>query len=249
MKARRKSPVNTIITEPQQCSTDLRLKILARLPFFVGLPAKALEEINRRFVEVGYQPGERIYTAGDPSERLFVVAEGRVKLLQHAAGGRDILLDLLTSGEFFGNLAILGVASYPDTAHAQAPACVLSIRAEDFRQVLDAHPELALKTLQVLGERLNNANRRVLLLSAMPVEQRIAFLLLELSAKFGRAQELGLLIDVPLSRDDLAEMAGTTPESVSRVLSQLQSRGMITSGRQWIAITDRAGLEALAGPA
>lgn len=246
MKSRRKSPVSMTFTEPQHCSIDLRLKILGRLPFFAGLPPKALEAVNRRFVEMGYQPGDTIYAAGQPAERLYVVAEGRIKLLQHAAGGRDVLLDILASGEFFGNLATLGVAEYGDTAIALTPACVLSIRSEDFRQVLDEHPELALKTLAVMAERLEAANRRVLLLTAMPVDRRIAFTLLGLGKKLGRHQEEGLLIDAPLSRDDLAEMTGTTPETASRVMSQLQNEGIIASGRQWIAIMDGKALEALA---
>ena len=247
MRTRRKSPVNLIITEPHHCSTTLRLKILGRLPFFAGLPRPALESINHRFVEVGYQPGETIYLAGDSAERLFVVAEGRIKLLAHAANARDVLLDILTSGEFFGNLAALGVAVYPDTAQAQAPSCVLSIRSDSFRQVLDEHPELALRTLQVMAERLNAANRRVLQLSSMPVEKRIAFTLLELGRKLGRTKEEMLLIDVPLSRDDLAEMNGTTPETASRVMSQLQNSGIIESGRQWVGIHDLKQLEKMAG--
>lgn len=247
MATRRKSPVNTTSTEAHYCSIDLRLKILGRLPFFAGLPRKAITEINQRFVEVGFQPGETVYAAGDPAERLFVVADGKVKLLQHAAGGRNVLLDILASGDFFGNLAVLGVTEYPDTALAQTSSCVLSIRSDDFRQVLDAHPQLALKTLAVMAERLNAANQRVLQLSALPVEKRIALALLKLGEKLGRAQEDGLLIDVPLSRDELAEMTGTTTETVSRVMSQFQARGVVAGGRQWVAITDRNQLEALAG--
>lgn len=248
MTPRRKTPVNTLTTEPEHCSIDLRLKILGRLPFFAGLSLPALEAVNRRFVEKGYQPGERIYTAGDPAERLFVVADGKVKLFQHAAGGRSVLLDILTSGEFFGNLATLGVAAYADTAQAQTTTCVLSIRSDDYRQVLDDHPELALKTLGIMAERLNAANQRVLQLSSMPVDQRIAFTLLDLGRKHGRKQDTNLLIDVPLSRDDLAEMTGATTETVSRVMSQLQSRGILESGRQWVAITDQGQLESLAQP-
>lgn len=247
MKTRRKSPVNLVTTEPHHCSIDLRLRILGRLPFFAGLPRTAIESINQCFVEVGYEPGEMIYMAGDPAERLFVVAEGKVKLLQHGPNGRNVLLDILTTGEFFGNLAALGVAAYPDTAQAQTPACIMSIRSEAFRQTLDEHPELALKILQVMGERLNAANRRVLQLSSMPVEKRIAFTLLDLGRKLGKQKEGMLLIDVPLSRDDLAEMNGTTPETVSRTLSQLQTSGIIESGRGWVGIHDLSSLEQLAG--
>ncbi|HZW02647.1 MAG TPA: Crp/Fnr family transcriptional regulator [Anaerolineaceae bacterium] len=246
MKARRKSPVNLVATEPQHCSIDLRLKILGRLPFFTGLTPRALADINQRFVEVGYQPGEWIYAAGDPAERLFVVAEGKVKLLQHTANRRNVLLDILTSGEFFGNLATLGVAAYPDTAQAQTPGCILSIRSEDFRQTLDEHPELALKTLQIMTERLNAANQRVLQLSSLPVEKRLAATLVKLAQKLGRQQDAMLLIDVPLSRDDLADMTGATPESVSRVMSQLEKDGILESGRQWVGIRALKELESLA---
>ncbi len=248
MKSRRKSPVTTIATEPHHCSIDLRLKILGRLPFFAGLSQAALEEVNKRFVEVGYLPGDTVYSAGDEAERLFVVAEGKIKLLQHGEGGKNVLLDILTTGEFFGNVATLGAASYSDSAQIQTPSCVLSIRSDDFRAVLDQHPQLALKALEIMAERLNAANRRVLQLSSMPVDRRIAFTLLRLGDKLGREQDMGLLIDVPLSRDELAEMTGATPETVSRVLSQLQSGGIITSGRQWIAITGRERLAELAGP-
>lgn len=247
LKTRRKSPVNLIATEPQQCSIDLRMRILERLPFFTGLPRKAVEGINRHFVEAGYQPGDRIYTAGDLAERLYVVADGKVKILQHAAGGRDVLLDILSTGDFFGNLTALGAAAYTDSAEAQAPACVLSIRSDSYRQILDEYPGLALKTLTVMADRLNDANQRVLQLSSMPAEKRIAITLQKLVRKLGRQKEAMLLIDVPLSRDDLAEMASTTPETVSRVMSQMQSSGVIESGRQWVGIRDLKALENLAG--
>lgn len=243
---RRKSPVNTISTEPQHCSIDLRLKILGRVPFFAGMDQESLEAVNRHFVEVGYQPGDRIYASGEPAERLFVVADGKVKLLQYALNGRSVLLEILTSGEFFGNLAMPGAAEYADTALAQTSACVLSIRAEGFREILDEHPELALKALAIMAERLQSAQQRVIQLIALPVEKRIVLTLLKMGEKLGRETDHGLLIDVPLSRDELAEMTGATPETVSRIMSQLQNRGMIESGRQWVAILDRVGLEKLA---
>lgn len=249
MKTRRRSPVNLVITEPHQCSIDLCLRILGRLPFFAGLSRKAVESINQHFVEVGYQPGDRIYTAGDQAERLYVAAEGKVKIMQHAATGRDVLLDILSTGEFFGSLTALGAVAYADSAEAQTPACVLSIRSDSFRQILDEHPKLALKALDVMAGRLNAANQRVLQISSLPVEMRIAITLQKLASKLGRQKEGMLLIDVPLSRDDLAEMTSATPETVSRVMSQLQSGGVIESGRQWVGIRDLKALENLTGEA
>ena len=246
MKSRRKSPVNLITTEPHNCSIHLRLNILSRLPFFAGLSREEMEAVNRHFVDVGYDAGETVYLAGDPAERLFVVADGKVKLMQHGVNARNVLLDILTSGEFFGNLAALGVAAYSDTAQAQIHSCILSVRSDSFRQILNDHPELAFKSLQIMAQRLEAANRRVLQLSSMPLEKRIAVTLLQLVRKIGRQTEDMLLINTPLSRDELAEMTGATPETVSRVMSQWQNEGLIESGRQWVGVTNLKALEGLA---
>ncbi|MEM5775991.1 MAG: Crp/Fnr family transcriptional regulator, partial [Anaerolineaceae bacterium] len=176
-------------------------------------------------------------------DRLFVVADGKMKLFQHAAGGREVLLDLLSRGEFFGTLTVLGAETYPDTAVAQTPACILSIRAGEFEEILQAHPALALKALKMMTDRLADAHERVRQLSSYPAEKRIAVTLLKLVRKFGHQQEGMLLIDVPLSRDDLAEMTGTTPETASRIISQFQTAGLLTSGRQWIGVLEIDRLE------
>lgn len=235
------------VTESHKCSVDLRLKILGQLPFFKDISQPDLEQINQSFHEIGYDGGEIICFAGDPAERLFVVADGRVKLVRHTLAGKDVLLDMLTSGEFFGSLASLGDDVYPDTAQAQTPVCVLTISKDAFRHILDRHPSVTLKVVDIMAARLRAAHERVRQLSVSPVEGRIAHVLLVLSEKFGKESEVGLLIQVPLAREDLASMAGTTPESASRVMSQFQKEGLVDAGRQWVAVLDRARLEAIAG--
>ncbi|MGE5252229.1 MAG: Crp/Fnr family transcriptional regulator [Bacteroidota bacterium] len=246
MTPRRKSPVVVKVTESHMCSVGLRLEILSRVPFFAGLPHGDLEAINRLFREQGFGLGEIICFAGDPAERLFVLADGRAKLLSHSLSGKDVLLDILKPGEFFGSLSSLGDDVYPETAEAQTQTCVLSIGAEDFRQMLQAHPQVALKVLDIVSGRLRGAHDRLMHLSALPVEARLANILLILSGKFGKRTEVGLLIEVPLTREDLAAMTGTTTESASRVLSQFQRDRLIRSGRQWVAVRDSERLKAIA---
>lgn len=246
MNARRKTPLEINVTDSHMCSVDLRLEILGRLPFFAGLQQEDFDRINRLFHEVGYGPGEIICLTGDPGERLFVLADGRVRLMRHSLSGKNVLLDLLTPGEFFGSLSTAGDDFYPDTAEAQTQTCVLSIRASDFRRILQDHPQVVLKVLDITAARLSAAHERVRQLSALPVEGRIANLLLLLARKFGEKKEVGLLIQVPLTRDDLAAMAGTTTESASRVMSQFQREGWIKTGRQWAAIVKSAPLEQIA---
>lgn len=246
MPERRKIPLEPEKIEPEACSIDQRLEILARVPFFFSLSPAEITRINPLFREQGFEPGEVIYFAGDEAARLYVVAAGKVKLVRHTLSGKDVLLDLLTPGEFFGSLSALGDPNYADTAQAQTTACVLGIGAEAFRSILDGYPAVTLRVLDIMAARLKDAQERIRQLSAHSVEHRIAYTLLKLAEKFGQPGELGLLIGAPLSRDDLAEMTGTTTETASRVMSQFQKDGLIESGRGWVALIGREGLEAIA---
>jgi CRP-like cAMP-binding protein len=246
MKARRKSPLEINVTESHMCSVDLRLKILGQVPFFEGLSQDELEHVNRLFHEYGYAPNETICFAGDPAKRLFVVADGRVKLMRHSLSGKNVLLDLLQPGELFGSLSFQSGEVYHDTAEAQTQACVLSISAGDFRSTLQGHPGTALKVLDIMTARLLGAQERLSQLSALSIEGRIASVLTMLGRKFGKKSDVGLLIEVPLGREDLAAMTGTTTETASRVMSQFQKDGLIETGRQWVALTDRKRLSKIA---
>lgn len=228
------------------CSVEVRLDILRRVPYFAGLPAADMERVNQRFREQGFTPGETITFAGDPATHLYVVAAGKIKLLRHTLAGQDVLLDILTEGEFFGSLALLGDDIYPDSAQAQTPVCTLAISAEDFRAILSAYPSVALAVVDIMATRLRAAHETIRQLSAHSAEQRIAYTLLKLVDKLGEPDEVGLLIQMPLSREDLAAMTGATPETASRILSQLHKDGVIATGRQWIAVSDRDALAAIA---
>lgn len=246
MSDRRKSPLKAENFEPEMCSVELRLEILSRVSFFAELSPQDINEVNKLFRERGYMSGDTIYFAGDAAERLYVVASGKVKLIRHTLEGQDVLLDILTPGEFFGSLSALGDDIYPDTAQAQTAACVLGVGAEEFRTILRSYPSVALTVLDRVSERLKTAHEMVRQLSAHSVERRIAYTLLKLADKLGEEGEVGLLIQMPLSRDDLAEMTGTTTETASRVMSQFQKQNLVRSGRGWVAITDGEGLEAIA---
>lgn len=244
MPKRRKNPVEIVTTEAHMCSLDVRLRILRGLPFFESLTDADLEQVNRRFHERGFAPGETLYLTGDPGERIFVVAEGRVRLLRLAPSGRQVMLDLLIPGDFFGALGP-EPWPYPDTAQAQTNVCALTVSLEDFRAVLQAHPAVALRLLDAVSARLREAHDSIHLLGSGSAEKRIAHMLLKLGRKLGQPDAVGLLIQTPLGRDELAEMTGVTPETASRVISQFQREGWIDTGRQWVALKDAPALEEL----
>src|SRR5512139_4043212 len=105
---RRKSPVRLDWIDPAACTLEYRLKIIGRLPFFAHLPAAAIQEINALFHDRGYAAGETIYFEGDEAQYLYLTAMGRVKLVRSTTSGRDVVLDMLHGGEYFGNLKVLG---------------------------------------------------------------------------------------------------------------------------------------------
>lgn len=244
---RRSTPLDVEAAEPHTCTVDLRLALLGQVPFFAGLPQPEVARINLSFHDLGFEAGELIYAAGDEAKRLYVVLVGKVKLVRHTLAGQDVVLDLHGPGDFFGTLSILGDNEYPDTAYAQTGCCVISIEAADFLAIMQRYPPVALAVLEIVQQRLRAAQDLIRQLSAEPVESRIAAALLRLADRMGQVERDRILIQAPLSRQDLADMVGTTLETASRVISQFRKAGLIESGRQWIAIRDRQKLETLAG--
>jgi CRP-like cAMP-binding protein len=243
MSTRRNSPVEIDPIPAHQCSVNLRLDILTGLPFFSELSPSEIQHINTLFVEKGYDQGEPIFFAGDAAERLYVVADGHVKLMQHTYSGQNVMLELLKQGEFFGSLSPQPGQEYTETAIAYTPCCLLTIQNQDFSTLLQKHPSVSLKVIEKMSQRLQEANQMIRRLSAQSVEGRIAHILLRLAEKVGQPQPVGLLIQLPLSRADLAEMAGTTVETASRVLSRFQKEKLVESGRQWVAIKNLVKLQ------
>lgn len=245
MNTRRESPLSADWIPRHKCSLDLRLEILSSLPFFNQLPEDEIAKINRAFVERGYEAEEVIYLSGSRGERFYVVADGYVKLIRYTLDGKEIMLDILKQGEFFGSLAPVEGGTYQENAQAQTPVCTLSIARKDFRNLLETHPAVALRVMDTMARRLQEAHERVRQLSAYTVEQRIAYALFKLAEKAGEQSDLGRLIQLPLSRADLAALTGTTPETASRVMSSLQERGAVRSGRRWVAVSDQNYLASL----
>ncbi len=243
--ARPGTPVRLEWIDPAVCSVDYRLKIIGRVPFFKHLPPPAIADINRRFRDREIQTGQPVYFEGDPAENLYLVALGKIKLIRHTGSGHDVLLDILHGGDYFGSLSLAAGEAYAESALAQTDGCILQISAGDFKTILGRYPDVTLKVLQAVEQRLQESRRIVEQLSTYSVEQRIAAALLRLAGKLGEQRGEGVLIQLPFSRQDLAAMTGTTTETVSRVMSRLAGQGLIKTGRKWVTLVDRGRLEEL----
>ncbi len=241
-----KSPVRLEWVDPGVCSLDYRLKIIGRLPFFKHLPPEAIVEINLLFDDRDVAAQQTIYFEGDPNEYLFLVAMGKVKLMRHTTSGREVLLDILRGGEYFGSLTFLGGTGYIETAIAQTDCCILQISSSNFERVLQKYPDVSIKVLQAVGQRLEESQEIVKQLSTYSADQRIAAALVRLARKMGEHKGAGTLIQLPFSRQDLAAMTGATVETVSRVMSRFSEDGLVRAGRKWVEIRDFDRLEQIA---
>ncbi len=241
--ARQKSPIRLEWIDPAVCSLDYQLKIIGRLPFFKHLQPEAIADINRLFHDREIKADQPIYFEGDEAEHLYLVALGKVKLVRNTQAGREVLLDILHGGDYFGNLSVFGANTYAESATAQTDGCILQISSDDFSTVLSRCPDVTLKVLEAVGKRLEESQEIVKQLSTYSVEQRIAAALLRLAGKLGEQSGRGVLIQLPFSRQDLAAMTGTTTETVSRVMSHLTEQGLVKSGRKWVTLMERKRLE------
>lgn len=232
--------------DPGVCSLEYRLKIIRRLPFFRHLSPSAIIEINQLFQDCDFAAEQTIYFEGDAGKNLYLVASGKVKLTRLASSGREVLLDILQGGEYFGHFAIASQHGYSETAIAQTDCCILQISAQNFEMVMNRHPEVTKEVLKAVGQRLEESQEIIKQLSVYTVEERIAATLIRVARKLGEQKQTGTLIQIPFSRQDLAAMTGTTVETVSRVMSRFSMEGLISTGRRWVVLRDIERLEQIA---
>ena len=186
-------------------------------------------------------PDEFIFWDGDAPEWFYIIAEGRVKVVKHSSLGKEFIIAFFGSGEMFGEVAVFEDKPYPASAQAVAETKVLGIKREDFLSFLAHRPQVALRIISVLGGRLRDAQSRLKDLAGERVEQRLAQTLLMLSAKLGST--------LPFTRQEIADMAGTTTETAIRFMSRLKDGGIIRSTRGKIIILNETKLRLLSeGP-
>lgn len=183
---------------------------------------------------------------GAPAAALHVLVQGRTKLVQTTAEGHQVVVRIVGAGDMFGGVALLGDAVYPATAEAISASEALVWRSPVMARLIDRHPALAVNALRVLAHRLGELQDRYRELATERVERRIARALVRLARQAGRRDDAGLVIDMELTRQDLAELTGTTLYTVSRVVSGWQERGLVDSRRARVVIRDPHGLVAIA---
>ena len=218
-----------------------RTEILKQSLIFSSLNNDELTELSKLAIERSFRPDEFVFWEGDDPDYFYIVVEGRIKVIKYSSSGKEFIIAFFGPGEMFGEVAVFEGKPYPASAQVVADTKILGIKKDDFLSFLSTRPQVALSIINVLGGRLRDAQSRLKDLAGERVEQRLAQTLLMLSSKLGPT--------LPFTRQEIADMAGTTTETAFRVTSQLKERGIISSVRGKIIILDETKLRLLSeGP-
>jgi CRP-like cAMP-binding protein len=212
--------------------------LVADLPLFAGLDGAALDAILSEARTARYAKNAAVFEQGEDAHSFFVLLHGHVRASKMTPAGEQVVVRYVGPGETFGVAKAIGLTRYPATATAVDDSVVLVWPSAAWPRLVARHPALAANALQTVGGRLQETHTRVIEMSTQHVERRVAHALLRLAKQAGRKVEHGVEIDFPISRQDIAEMTGTTLHTVSRTLSAWEQRGLIESGRQRIVLRD-----------
>jgi CRP/FNR family transcriptional regulator len=189
-----------------------------------------------------YEEGELIFREGDHALTFHFVLGGRVKVVKAAADGRDVILEIFGPGDPVGALAAYEERDFPASAVALEAATLISLPRQEFFAVLAANPMLARGLLLGLTRRMIELTRRLAERSAR-VEYRVARLFLTLAGRVGRKEKDGLVVPVVLSRQEIADLVGTTQETAIRIMSRWGKDGLVITTDSGFLIPDRDALE------
>lgn len=217
---------------------ELDPNLVTDLPPFAGMERNELADIVSRATALRHQKDAAIFQEEEEAHSFFLLLDGYVRVLKISPHGDQVIARYIASGELFGIAAAIGRTTYPANAVAAVDCVALAWPSSAWNPIVTAHPQFATNTYAVIGDRLLETQEKIVELSTERVGQRIANTLLKLASQTGRKTEDGILIDFPISRQDIAEMTGTTLHTVSRLLSGWESQGWILSGRQKITLIE-----------
>jgi CRP/FNR family transcriptional regulator len=203
---------------------------------FSKLREEEFEAISNLFNLKKYKNNETIFLEGDSSDNFYLVASGSVKVLKHTVMGKDIILEMMSPGDVFGGVAVLDKKPYPASAEAMEAASVIKISRPDLLKIMEEYPVLKLEIVKYFSDKLRDAHEMLKNIATERVERRIASLLLKLSEKVGVEDGEFIRIDFPLTRQEIAEMVGTTVETCIRTMSKIQKDGLVKSSNHKIMI-------------
>ena len=212
--------------------------LIQTVPLFSDLSEKSLKVITNKMVARFYDKEKMILIEESAGETFFLIATGTVKITRMSDDGREVILAILGEGDFFGEMALLDGEGRSANVVALEDAEVLTLQRSDFLDILERFPKIAIHLLKELTTRIRHSDQQIESLSLSGAEQRIALVLIRLAEEMGQIKEGTVTIEHIPYQQDIANMAGTSRETVSRVYKMLEDKNHIVREGKTLKIID-----------
>lgn len=221
-------------------------QLLNNVPLFAGMSLRERSEIEPLIYEKRFPSYETLFRQGTCADTLHIVKSGRVKVVRHSADLKDVMLRVCAEGQMLGNVGVFDGDGYLASAYAVEPTETFCLSREDCFHWIERSPAFAFAVISDLSFRLRGATDLICSLAVERAEQRIARALLRLAASSGQPTEDGVIIEMSLTRQDVADMTGTTVETAIRTMSKFRREGLIQSQRRRVVLADLEQLHSIA---
>lgn len=225
---------------------NLDRNLIRALPVFGAMSEEELDDVITHARAQRIPKGSAVFQQGEKASAFFVLLHGRLKVVKTTPHGEQMIIRFVHPGDIYGIATALRREDYPATAIAVVDGVTLVWPAEIWDDFMASHPAFAVNVMRMMGDRLQEAHARIKELSTEEVEHRLAHTVLRLITQSGKQTDEGVLVDFPITQQELAEASGTTLHSVSRTLSVWESAGLVTLGRRKIVVCDVQGLSQVA---
>lgn len=222
---------------------------LSKIPLFEQLSARERRKVADEVVETHYRKDEFIFREGERATSFHILKAGTVKCVKTSPEGRQVTLKVLMPGDLFCcDAAVLDNGTHPGCAQPMGDVSVLSLSRDSYYELLRRNPDAALQVIQFLGARLNEAQETAKVLALNPADQRLAALLVKLAGRIGLREGNHVRLTVRLTRQDLADMAGMTVETATRIMGRFKRDKLVSGTAKSLVIRNLAKLQQLATP-
>ena len=210
--------------------------LISGIPPFQDLDGEALDRILRDARSSRYAKNATVFEQEEEANSFYFLLSGHIRVVRTAPDGHQVIARYINEGELFGIAVAMGRKTFPASAIAAIDCVVLCWPNREWTELLSRFPSIGSSAYETIGNRLQDTQARVMEMSTAQVEQRIANALLKLVKQAGRKTVDGIEIDFPITRQDIAEMTGTTLHTVSRLLSAWEDEGIVRGGRQKVIV-------------
>lgn len=236
------------VSQPDEAKADVAAQLnIAPSNFLDQLDAREYAELISLTRTLQFSKAELVFRAGSPGNHVYFLQSGKLRISQTSPHGREIILWFCLPGEICGLAEVARGGGRVVSAVACVASEVLAVSQDQFKQFLARHPQVALLSMQVLSSRLRILGEMVVNLVSDDVHTRIAKLILRLSARYGTRVGQEIFLNIPLTHQEIADMVGTTRQTVTTVLSDLKKKGVLSIDNHRIRIDSEGQLAGIAG--